>query len=60
MYFYNYNEGGYDLMKVGTEYTAEALEPYLSPSNTLMVRYVWNGDATGAGAYLPVPWTVGK
>ena len=60
MYFFNYNESRYDLMKVRTGYTAEELEPYLSPSNTLMVRYAWNGEVTDAGAYLPVPWTVGK
>lgn len=59
MYFFNYNESRYDLMKIRTGYTAQELEPYLSPSNTLMVRYTANGEAAD-GAYLPVPWTVGK
>ena len=60
MYFFNYNESRYDLMKVRTGYTAEELEPYLSPSNTLMVRYAWNGEVTDTGVYLPVPYTVGN
>lgn len=43
MYFYNYNSGNYDSMNTGvTEYTKEQLEPYLSPGNTLTVKYVYD------------------
>ena len=46
MYFYNYNTGNYDSMDTEVaEYDREALEPYLSPGNTLTVKYVY--DATG-------------
>ena len=44
-YFYNYNTGNYDAMPASrTEYDAESLEPYLSPGNTLTVRYIYNGS----------------
>ncbi|MCC8026374.1 MAG: hypothetical protein LIP16_13890 [Clostridium sp.] len=43
MYFYNYNSGNYDSMNKGmTEYTKDQLEPYLSPGNTLTVKYVYD------------------
>lgn len=43
IYFYNYNTGGYDLMGPGMDgYTGQELEPYLSPGNTLMVKYVYD------------------
>lgn len=43
MYFYNYNSANYDSMDKGvTEYTKEQLEPYLSPGNTLTVKYVYD------------------
>ena len=44
-YFYNYNTGNYDAMPASrTEYDAESLEPYLSPGNTLTVRYIYDGS----------------
>ena len=49
MYFYNYNTGNYDSVDTKvTEYTREELEPYLSPGNTLTVKYVYDssGDYT--------------
>ena len=46
MYFYNYNTGTYDSMDTHVQsYDREALEPYLSPGNTLTIKYVY--DATG-------------
>lgn len=46
MYFYNYNSGNYDSIDTSvTEYGRETLEPYLSPGNTLTVKYVY--DTTG-------------
>lgn len=46
MYFYNYNTGTYDSMDTHVQsYDREDLEPYLSPGNTLTIKYVY--DATG-------------
>lgn len=46
VYFYNYNTGTYDSMDTHVQtYDREALEPYLSPGNTLTIKYVY--DATG-------------
>lgn len=43
IYFYNYNSGSYDsMMKGALEYTKEQLEPYLSPGNTLTIKYVYD------------------
>lgn len=43
MYFYNYNTGNYDSMDTSvTEYGRDMLEPYLSPGNTLTVKYVYD------------------
>ena len=57
IYFYNYDTGKNDLMETKDSYTAEELAPYLSPANTLMVRY--SGGNEGV-QYLPVPCAVGK
>lgn len=46
MYFYNYNTGNYDSMNTSMRvYDRKSLSPYLSPGNTLTVKYVY--DATG-------------
>lgn len=43
IYFYNYNTGDYDLMEPVTDgYTGQELEAYLSPGNTLTVKYVYD------------------
>lgn len=43
MYFYNYNTGNYDSIDTNiTEFNREELEPYLSPGNTLTVKYVYD------------------
>lgn len=62
IYFYNYNTGVYDSIDTNiTEFTREELEPYLSPGNTLTVKYVYDG----AGDYtwnimLPVLTVTGR
>ena len=62
MYFYNYNTGSYDSFDTNvTEYVREDLEPYLSPGNTLTVKYVY--DATGDYTWnimLPVLTVTGR
>lgn len=41
IYFYNHNTGNYDVMDAGkTVYSASELTSYLSPGNTLTVKYV--------------------
>lgn len=62
MYFYNYNTGNYDSMDFGvTEYERDVLEPYLSPGNTLTVKYVYDtsGDYTW-NIMLPVLAVMGR
>ena len=62
MYFYNYNSGSYDSVDTSvTEYTKEDLEPYLSPGNTLTVKYVYDttGDYT-RNIMLPVLTVTGR
>ena len=62
MYFYNYNTGDYDLMKPEKDhYTREELEEYLSPGNTITVKYVY--DTTGEYTWnimLPVLTVTGR
>lgn len=54
---YNYVTGSYDL--IGSDqlsFTAEELAPYLSPSNTVTVRYIPDENvAEGTKLFLPVP-----
>lgn len=46
MYFYNYNTGIFDLLNPQkTVYTAADLSPYLSPSNTLTVKYLYDNTS---------------
>lgn len=62
MYFYNYNTGIYDSIDTNkTEFTREELEPYLSPGNTLTVKYVYDaaGDYTW-NIMLPVLTVTGR
>lgn len=62
MYFYNYNTGSYDLMDSAvSQYDTEALEPYLSPGNTVTVKYVY--DTAGEYVWnimLPVLTVTGR
>lgn len=44
IYFYNYNTSSYDSMDPSvTTYSREELEDYLSPGNTLTVKYMYSG-----------------
>lgn len=61
MYFYNYDTGRNDLAEQKECFTAQELEPYLSPSNTLTVKYVSTGDdENGWEASLPMLYAVGE
>ena len=43
IYFYNHNTGNYDKMnEKQLMYTREQLEDYLSPGNTIMVKYLYS------------------
>ncbi len=60
--FYNYQSGGYDL--IGSDIydgiAQNRLTPYLSPGNTVTVRYTVDDAAIGKRRlYLPVPYAVG-
>lgn len=55
IYFYNHDTGNYDPMDSGkTEYTAGELSPYLSPGNTLTVKYVCE-DTVENNWYVTLP-----
>lgn len=62
MYFYNYNTGHNDLVEEKKKsYTAEELKPYLSPSNTITIKYV--SESTGEYGWdklLPLLYVTGK
>ncbi len=56
MSMYNYVTGSYDDVDTGTSYTESSIAAYLSPANTLTVRYIPDTSlAAGAALFLPVP-----
>ena len=61
IYFYNYQTSSYDAMgeAVYTGIDAEALSSYLSPSNTITVRFTADDTGGAEKLYLPVPYAVG-
>ena len=62
VYFYNYNTGNYDRMdQTEGSYTRAQLDPYLSPGNTLTVRYLYDQaeDYTG-NIILPIVTVIGR
>lgn len=62
IYFYNHDTGIYDQMEEGREeFMGEELKPYLSPGNTITVKYV-SDNATDFNWYvvLPMPEITGK
>ena len=60
IYFYNYSTGSFDLIgKTSVSYGAEELRSYLSPGNTLTVRYVYDGGGY-SDVVLPVPTIIGR
>jgi hypothetical protein len=58
---YNYQTGRYDLMPADRRsFTADTVQPYLSPDNTLTVRYVPDeSSAVNVPMFLPVPDVTG-
>ena len=62
VYFYNHDTGNYDAMDIGARdvYTASELEPYLSPGNTMTVKYVFDGSADYSWVTLPVLTVLGR
>lgn len=61
MYFYNYDTGHNDRIEMKESFTAKELEPYLSPSNTLTVKYL-SADSGEFGweSCLPMIYAVGE
>lgn len=60
IYFYNYSTGNFDKMELeGITLDVELLKPYLSPGNTLTVRYAYNGGGLD-GIQLPMPMVAGR
>ena len=61
MYFYNYDTGRNDLIEEKQSYTADELNPYLSPANTLTVKYVSEGtNEYGWDRQLPMLYVTGR
>ncbi|MDO4268622.1 MAG: hypothetical protein Q4C73_09115 [Eubacteriales bacterium] len=61
IYFYNYGTGNYDLMELeGQTLDVGQLRPYLSPENTLTVRYVYDGTSIYNAIQLPMPMVAGR
>ena len=61
IYFYNHDSGNYDRMELDGEImTVDQLRPYLSPGNTLIVRYVYDGAGSYNAIQLPMPMVAGR
>ena len=61
IYFYNYGSGNYDLIDLdGQTMTVDQLKLYLSPANTITVRYVYDGSGGYSSIQLPMPMVAGK
>lgn len=61
MSFYNYNTGRNDAVEIKESYSAEELAPYLSPSNTITIKYSSQGsNEFGWERQLPMLYTVGR
>ena len=61
IYFYNYGSGNYDLIdQDGKTIKMDQLKPYLSPANTITVRYVYDGSGGYSSVQLPMPMVAGK
>lgn len=61
-YFYNYNTKTYDRAELlKKHFLAAELEPYLSPENTLVVKYTTEeADSAGVSSLLPVLMVTGR
>lgn len=61
IYFYNHDTGVYDAMdSAKAEYTAKELEPYLSPGNTMTIKYVFDGNTDYSWVTLPMLTVLGR
>lgn len=62
MYFYNYNTGSYDKMDQDkVSFTVDELKPYLSPGNTLNVKYICaQAIESNWELVLPMPMVTGR
>ena len=57
---YNYQSGNYELVGQDAVLSDASIRPYLSPSNTLLVRYMPGSQEAGQeGSFLPVPNIIG-
>ena len=61
LYFYNHDTGIYDLMDTGKSvYAADELEPYLSPGNTMTIKYIFDNNTDYSWVTLPMLTVLGK
>lgn len=61
IYFYNYGSGNFDKMeKTDQPMNMDQLRSYLSPGNTLTVRYVYDGSGSYNSIQLPMPMVAGR
>lgn len=61
LYLYNYESGNFDLMNAEQmEFTAEQLRMYLSPVNTMTVRFVQEESDAYQTVQLPMPMVTGR
>lgn len=61
IYFYNYGSGNFDLVELKDRtMDLSQLKSYLSPDNTLTVRYVYDGVGGYNSIQLPMPMVAGR
>ena len=61
IYFYDYGSGNFEPVDLdGRTMNVEELKSYLSPTNTLTVRYVYNGPVSFSSIQLPMPMVAGR
>lgn len=61
IYFYNHNTGNFDLMDLdGQTLSIQQLTPFLSPGNTITVRYAYDGAGSYTAVQLPMPMVAGR
>lgn len=62
VYFYNYDRGSYDKMDISKKtYLKDELAPYLSPGNTITIKYVYdNSNENNWNILLPMLMVTGR
>lgn len=61
IYFYNYTSGNFDRMELdGETMDVSQLGAYLSPGNTMTVRYAYDGAGSYNSIQLPMPMVAGR